>query len=89
MTFVKTTVPGSDIELSKNLKTGEANYAYTFDPSVPDETQTLLSDRDFRFLGKHINYLFQQSLFYLWVQEPNWQDYLNTQSDIEVVEPFT
>jgi hypothetical protein len=33
--------------------------------------------------------LFQQSLFYLWIQEPNWQDYLNSQTDINVSEPFT
>ena len=26
MSFVKTTFPGSDIELSKNLKTGESNF---------------------------------------------------------------
>ena len=86
-TFVQATVIGNNIEVSKNLKTGETNYAYSYDPEVIlKETlpKTLMSDRDFRFTGHHINYMFNSKLFYAWVQEPNWQDYLNSRDDIDV-----
>ena len=47
-----------------------------------------MSDRDFRFTGQHINYMFNSKLFYAWVQEPNWQDYLNSRDDIDVSQPI-
>ena len=47
-----------------------------------------MSDRDFRFTGQHINYMFNSKLFYAWVQEPNWQDYLNSRDDIDVSQPL-
>ena len=47
-----------------------------------------MSDRDFRFTGQHINYQFNSQLFYAWIQEPNWQDYLNSRDDIDVSEPI-
>jgi len=90
-TFVQATVIGNNIEVSKNLKTGESNYAYSYDPEVAlKETvpKTLMSDRDFRFTGQHINYMFNSKLFYAWVQEPNWQDYLNSRDDIDVSQPI-
>ena len=30
----------------------------------------------------HINYLFNSKLFYVWIQEPNWQNYLLSTYDI-------
>ena len=69
-TFVQDTVTGNNIELSKNLKTGETNFAYTYDPEVilkDTMPKTLMSDRDFRFTGQHINYMFNSNLFYAWV----------------------
>ena len=90
-TFVQDTVVGNNIELSKNLKTGETNFVYSYEPGVENkdlDPHTLMSDRDFRFTGMHINYMFNSKLFYAWVQEPNWQNYLNSRDDIDVPEPI-
>ena len=66
--------------------TGEESYRYSFDPeiSIVDTLPTtLMNDRDLRFTGMHINYLFNSKLFYVWIQEPNWQDFLNSREDID------